>query len=333
MKFKAEAFKRGLKETSGSLILLLFIVVLFSILDSRFLTTINLTNVLRIGAITVIAVYGQTFVLLTGQIDLSMGAVASMVSIVIATCIASFGIPLIPSLLIGLLLGLFLGFINGVLVFYFKLPSFIITFGTMTSLSGLANYITRSTPIEMIGVAGFDGIGRGFLGPIPIPIIIAVIAFLILSVVLNKTSFGRTVYAIGNNKKVAILSGRRVVLIGIATYALAGFLVAVTSIILSSRICCGHPTISPDLAFDVIAAAAIGGVSLVGGRGNLVQATIGALIVVALLNGLTLINVSTYMQMVTRGLLIITAVIINNLRDEGFTKLTGIKVCNKRAGV
>jgi len=333
MKLNTEAFKRRMQESSASLILLGVIIVAMVFLDRRFFSATNIINILRIGAITVIAVYGQTLVLLTGQIDLSMGSMASLVSVIIGICLTWYNLPLAVSLIIGLICGILLGLVNGVLVFYFNLPSFIITFGMLTSLSGLARYLTTSTPIELVGVCNFEIFGRGFIGPIPIPIIIAVAAFLILRMIVLYTTYGRTLYAIGYNRNVARLSGRKVVSIGITTYAFAGLLTAITAIIMSSRIYCAHPDLASDLAFDAIAAAAIGGVSLQGGKGNLLQATVGALIVVALLNGLTLLNVSTYMQMVTRGLIIIFAVMLNNVRTEGFTNLTGISLRKQKVGV
>ena len=259
-----------------------------------------------------------------------MGSVASMASVTIGLCLAVFRLPLLPSLLAGLAVGAILGLINGVFVFYFKLPSFITTFGMATSLSGLARQLTRSTPIELTGTPNFDWIGRGFAGPIPIPIIIAVIGFVILYVVLQNTCFGRTVKAIGSNRKVSLLSGRRVTMAGITSYVLSGFLVALTSIMMSSRIYCAHPDLAPNLAFDAIAAA-VGGVSMQGEKGT-GQPTI-RLIIVSLLNGLTLVNVSTYMQMVTRGTIIILAIIVNNLRSDGFSAVTGIRIQRNKAGV
>lgn len=310
-------FRPRIPQAGGSVLVLLLLVVIVTSADPRFLSTTNLINVLRIASITVLAVYGQTFVLLTGQIDLSMGSVASMVSVVLGMSLSWYGVPLFPSVLIALLAGSALGFLNGILIFRFKLPSFITTFGMLTSLAGLANFLTRSTPIELVDTPGFDFVGRGYIGPIPIAVIVAVVAFAILRTVLTHTTFGRTVYAMGCNSSVAVLSGRRVTRAGIGAYTLAGFLVAVTAVIMSSRIYSAQPDLAPALAYDAIAAAAIGGVSLLGGRGNLVQASVGALIIAVLLNGLTLVNVSTYMQMVTRGGIIILAVAANNVRDTG----------------
>ncbi|MFA5513723.1 MAG: ABC transporter permease [Sphaerochaetaceae bacterium] len=333
MALNTKALVDRLKRTGGSLLILIVIVVVMTLIDKRFLSPENVRNILRIGAITVIAVYGQTFVMLTGQIDLSMGAVASLSSVIIGLVVVQLGWPLFISIIFALLVGALVGLVNGVLVFHFGLPSFITTFGMFTSLSGFASSLTGSTPIELAGLCNIGWIGRGFVGAVPIPIIIAAIAFIILHLVLNNTGYGRTVKAIGYNRKVALLSGRKVKLIGIITYVLSGFLVGLTAVLMSSRIYCAHPDLAPNLAFDAIAAAAVGGISMQGGKGNLVEATIGALIIVALLNGLTLVNVTTYMQMVTRGLVIIVAVALNNVRTFGFANVTGISFRRKKVGV
>jgi ribose/xylose/arabinose/galactoside ABC-type transport system permease subunit len=267
-------------------------------------------------------VYGQAIVLISGKIDLSMGSTAGIVSIALALCLQSF--PIFPSILAALLVAGFVGFVNGVLIFRYRLPAFIITFGMLTALDGAGNLITNNAPIELISVKGFGVFGGGFLGSIPIPLIIAAVSFLVLRFLMVNTLFGRTLYAVGSNETAAFLSGRNVQRTGILAYVIAGLLVGITSVVMSSRIYSGLSSIASNLAFDAIAAAALGGVGLLGGKGNLIQATVGAITISVLLNGLNLLNVTTYVQMITGGLVIVFAVLVNNLREGGFKTVTGI---------
>ncbi len=312
-----------LRSAGAGLAILVVLVTAFALFEPRFLNPINVRNIFRIAAITVLATYGQAFVLLSGKIDLSMGSLAGFVSVIAGMSLKRFGIA--PSFAIALATGVAIGVATGTLVFLFRLPAFIITFGMLTSLTGFANLLTRSAPIELIGVKGFDQVGSGYIGPVPIPVVIAVVAFLLLRTLLARTAFGRTIVALGYNERVARLAGRKTVATGIATYGIAGFLVAAAALIMSSRVYSAQPNLAPELPFEAIAAAAIGGVSLRGGKGNLLQATVGALIVTTLINGLNLLNVSTYLQMMTRGAIILLAVVVNNVREIGLVPLLDIR--------
>ncbi len=312
------------KSAGGALAILLILAVVFSLLQPRFLNPANVRNIFRIAAITVLAAYGQALVLLTGKIDLSMGSLAGFVSVIVGMVVRELGI--LPGFAVGLMTGAILGLVNGILVFRYRLSAFIVTFGMLTSLAGLANLLTNSAPIELIGVRGFEVIGSGYAGPVPIPVIIAAGAYVVLRTMLVRTTLGRTIVAIGFNERVAWLSGRPTVLTGIVAYLLAGLLAAAAALIMSSRVYSAQPNLATELPFEAIAACAVGGISLSGGRGNLLQATIGALIVATLLNGLNLVNVSTYMQMMTRGGLILLAVVVNNIRETGFAELTGFRL-------
>jgi ribose/xylose/arabinose/galactoside ABC-type transport system permease subunit len=312
-----------LKDASASVVLLLLLIVFFAVVDSKFLRTQNIINILRVASITVLAVYGQTLVLISGKIDLSMGSVAGIVSAVLAMCLQK--LPIFPSIVIVLALAALIGLIIGILVFGFNFPAFIITFGMLIGLDGLGSLITNNAPIELISVENFGFLGSGMLLGIPVPLIIAVVCFFIFRFLLSKTYYGRTLYALGNNPTATYLSGRNVRLTGIITFMLSSVLVGATSVVLSSRIYSGLSSISPNLAFDAIAAAALGGISLSGGKGNLLQATTGAVTVTVLMNGLNILNVGTYYQMIAGGMIILFAVVANNIRETGFSTLTGFK--------
>jgi ribose/xylose/arabinose/galactoside ABC-type transport system permease subunit len=301
-------------ETLGPLLFLIGLAVLLSYLEPRFLAATNLLNVLRLASALSLATYGESIVLICGGIDLSLGSLAGLVSVIVALAAERAGV--LPAFTLGLVLGVLLGASNGVLVTRFRLPSFVATFGMLTYAEGLANYLTGGTPVEFMP-AGFDLLGGGYLGPIPIPVVVTAFTLVCMTLVLNRTKLGRCIYAVGGNERAARLSGIHVDRVRAAAFALSGLLGALASIVLTSRINSGQPNLEPALPFQAIAAAAIGGVSMRGGEGNLAQATVGVLVVTVINNGLNLLNVSTYVQMMATGLVILLAVVLDALRRHG----------------
>lgn len=298
-------------ETVGPLLFLVVLAAGLAAFQPRFLGPANLLNVLRLASAVSLATYGESIVLICGGIDLSLGSLAGLVSVVIALAARQLGI--LPAFGLGLGLGAALGASNGILVSRFRVPAFVATFGMLTYADGLANYITGGTPVEFMP-AGFDYLGGGYMGPIPVPVLVTGVTLVWLHLTLKRTRIGRTIYAVGGNERAARLSGINVARVRAAAYTLSGLLGGLAAIVLTSRINSGQPTLEPALPFQAIAAAAIGGVSMRGGEGNLVQATVGVLIVTVINNGLNLLNVSTYVQMMATGLVILVAVSVDALR-------------------
>ena len=312
MKFKGSPKRQW--EQAGIVTILGVICVVIALLEPRFLTRSNLLNVLRLSAILALATYGQAVVILGGGIDLSIGSIAAMVSVLSAMMASTFGI--IPGFAIGVLVGAALGGINGVLISRFRVPAFIATFGMLVYAEGLANYVSKGAPIEFMP-EGFGFLGSGYIGPIPVPILVAVIMFILVHLLLTRTKLGRYLFAIGGNDKATWLSGVDIGRYRISSYVTSGVLTGLAALVLTSRINSGQANIAPSLPFDTIAAVAIGGISLYGGEGKLIQAVLGATIISVINNALNLINVSTYVQMMVMGGVILIAVSFDNLRRSG----------------
>jgi len=304
-------------EQAGIVTILVVICVVIALLEPRFLSRSNLLNVLRLSAILALATYGQAVVIIGGGIDLSIGSIAAMVSVLSAMMTSTLGI--IPGFVIGVLVGAALGGINGVLISQFRVPAFIATFGMLVYAEGIANYISKGAPIEFMP-EGFGFLGSGYIGPIPVPIIIAVMMFILVHLLLNRTKLGRCLFAIGGNDRATWLSGVDVGKYRISSYVSSGVLTGLAALVLTSRINSGQANIAPSLPFDTIAAVAIGGISLYGGEGKLIQAVLGATIISVINNALNLINVSTYVQMMVMGGVILIAVSFDNLRRSGSKK-------------
>ncbi len=301
-------------ETLGPLLFLVALAVLLGSLHPRFLVPTNLLNVLRLASAVSLATYGESIVLIAGGIDLCLGSLAGLVSVAVALAARQLGI--LPAFALGLLLGAALGASNGLLVTRFRVPAFVATFGMLTYADGLANYITGGTPVEFMP-PGFDVLGGGYLGPFPVPALVAGLTLVAMHLVLDRTRLGRSIRAVGGNEQAAWLSGIHVARVRLAAFILSGLLGALAATILTSRINSGQPSLAPALPFQAIAAAAIGGVSMRGGEGNLLQATVGVLIVTVINNGLNLLNVSTYVQMIATGAVILVAVSMDAQRRHG----------------
>ncbi|MGN1384958.1 MAG: ribose ABC transporter permease RbsC [Bacillus sp. (in: firmicutes)] len=295
----------------GPLLGLIVLVVVVSIMNPSFLAPLNILNLLRQVAINALIAYGMTFVILTGGIDLSVGAILALSSTLMAGMMVS-GMDPILAILVGCLLGAIMGAVNGLLITKGKMAPFIVTLATMTIFRGLTMVYTNGNPITGLGDSFmFQVFGRGYFLGIPVPAITMIITFVILWVILHKTPFGRQTYAIGGNEKAAIISGIKVDRVKIMIYSLAGLLAALAGAILTSRLNSASPTAGDSYELDAIAAVVLGGTSLSGGRGWLVGTLIGALIIGTLNNGLNLLGVSSFFQMVVKGGVIILAVLMD----------------------
>jgi ribose transport system permease protein len=287
---------------------LLLIVATLAILTPVFLSLLNILNVLRQASINGFQAFGLTLVIISGGIDLSVGSVVAFSGMVTALLILG-GVPAFLSILAGLIAGTLIGVINGLLIAKGKLQPFIATLGSMLVFRGLTLYISNGVPASKLGDGLVGFIGRGFVFGIPTPVYLLLIVFVVIALVLQKTVFGKRVYAIGGNKKAALLSGINVDRSLITIYAISGFLAALAGIVLMSRVDSAVPTAGVSFELSAIAAAVIGGVSLAGGKGKASGTLIGILIIAIIINGLNLIGTSAYLQQVITGLIIIAAVI------------------------
>lgn len=298
---------------NGALVGLIALIIVLAIATPAFLTFDNIVNVgVQAAAIAIIA-FGMTFVIVTGGIDLSVGAVAALGGMVSAFMWAEAGLPGWITLLIGLLVGLVSGMIVGLSIAYGKLPAFIATLAMMSITRGLTLVVSEGSPIassEAVNWMGTD------LGPIPVPIIMMVIAGLLCWFILSRTVLGRSMYAIGGNLEAARLSGLPVRRILISVYALSGVFAAWAGIVMTARLSSAQPNTGMGYELDAIAAVVIGGASLAGGRGGAWGTFVGAILLAVIRNGLNLLNVSSFWQQIVIGIVIALAVGFDVIRNK-----------------
>ncbi|WP_025950767.1 ABC transporter permease [Geobacillus thermocatenulatus] len=299
----------------GMLMILIGLVILMSILSPTFFTTGNLLNIVRQMSVVGIVAIGVTIVIITTGIDLSSGSVIALVSVVAASFAHPDTYPVIVPMLIGLGLGLLTGVINGTIISKANIAPFIVTLGMMTAARGAALLFSDGRPIGNLSPS-FLWIGQGDVLGIPVPILIFALVGVISYILLNKTKFGKYVYAIGGNEQAAIIAGVNVDKYKIFVYAYAGLLSGLAGLILTSRISSGQPTAGVMYELDAIAAAVIGGTSLAGGIGTIGGTIVGALIIGVMNNGLDLLNVSPYWQQILKGVIITVAVFIDSRKNR-----------------
>lgn len=279
----------------------------FTIANPRFIQVDNLFTMARQVSMYGIASIGMTFVILIAGIDLSTGSIITMVNILCSYMMVNMGMNMWLAILCSLIAATLVGVLNGFMVSTVGIPAIIATFATQTIFAGAAYILCGGTPIF-----GFDErfkiFGQGYIGPVPIPVIIMVICFAIGSFILNKTYFGRYFYAVGGNEEAARLSGIRVKRIKYLIYALSGFFAGLAGLVLLSRTNSGQPTAGDGYEFDVITCVVLGGVSVNGGYGKFSNVVAGVLIIGALNNGMVLLNVSQYSQMIIKGVILALAV-------------------------
>lgn len=298
----------------GILMVLVLLVVLMSIFAPNFNRVDNLLNIARSISVNAILAAGLTFVILTGGIDLSVGSIVAA-SGVVAVIAAIAGVPAPLAVLIGMAVGGACGLANGVLTAYLALAPFIVTLGTMTFLRGLAYTITNGQPIVASDL-NFKNLGNGYLLGIPVPVIAMVAVFIVAWFVLERTRYGRHVYAVGGNPQAARLAGVRVNRIILSVYVVAGICAGLAGVIFAARVISAQPTAGTGYELDAIAAVVLGGTSLVGGRGRILGTLIGAVILGVLTTGLILLNVQFFTQLLIKGVVIIVAVAIDSLKQR-----------------
>jgi len=299
---------------AGILVIFILACIVLSIASPYFLTVANLTNVVRQFSMTAIMAVGMTMVIITGGIDLSVGSIVALSGCVLAWLLVE-GYPIPVAMVVGILVGIGVGLVNGMLVVGVGLPPFIATLGTMGIARGLALVITKGYPIQPLPKEYLFW-GQGYLGPIPVPVIVMIIVMLLGHLFLSRTATGRYIYCIGSNSVAARLSGIRVGRVLLLVYILSGAMAALAAIILVSRLSSAQADNGQGWELDVIAATVIGGTSLAGGEGTIFGSLIGAAMMGVIRNALVLLRVSVYWQTVVIGVVIVLAVSLDVLRQR-----------------
>lgn len=300
------------KGNAGILIAFAALFVFLSIFSDAFLSSGNMLSVLRQICVNALLALGMTLVLIVSGIDLSVGSVVGLVGVIVVLMVNA-GIPWYIAIISGLVLGALIGLINGSIVALIGMPPFIVTLAMMGLLRGVAYTLTngRSIPCED---DFFNSIGNGRWIGIPIPVFVVAIVAVIIAIILYSMRFGRRMYAIGGNENAARFSGIKVKSVVIRVYIISAVLAALAGIILASRMYSGQPSAGQSYESDAIAAAVLGGTSFTGGIGTVGGTIIGALFIGFLTNGLNLLHISSYVQMIIKGVVIILAVTIDVLR-------------------
>ena len=295
----------------GTIIGLILIIVVFSSLSDVFLTQRNLVNILQQSSLNACIAIGMTLVIISGGIDLSVGPIAALTAVICATAIVA-GYPIILVFAMALAIGAACGLLNGLLIAYASLQPFIVTLGTLSVLRALALIFTGGNPI--LGVpAEFRTLFTSELLGLPAPVIVVAVISVIVWVLLARTPLGEYILAVGGNEEAARVSGVPVERTKIAVYVISGLLAALAALILVARLGAAEPTLGNLWELEAIAAAAIGGASLSGGKGSIIGTIIGAIVLGAMRNGLTLLNVQAFYQLLATGIIIIAAMLIDRL--------------------
>lgn len=290
----------------GIYIVLFAMILFFSISSKAFLSASNLFNILRQVAVVGTAAVGMTFVMLTGGIDLSVGAIIGVTGIITALLMV-WGVPPVVAVLVALAVGVLLGMINAALINELRVPPLIVTLGMMTALRGLAYLITGGMPVFGFPES-FTLLGQGYIYVIPVPVIIMAVTFLAGYLVLEKFTLGRYIYGVGGNEEASRLSGINVKKIKYLVYSISGFVCGVAGVVLLSRTNSGQPKAGTSYEMDIITAVVLGGVSIAGGQGRITGVVAGVLIMGILSNGMIIMNVGDYVQRIVQGLVLVAAV-------------------------
>lgn len=309
-----ELNKNNIIQNYGSQIALVLLLIVLSIISPDFRTLQNLLSLLRQSSVNGLIAFGMTVVILTGGIDLSVGSTLALTALLGAGMLKG-GVPTIVVLVIVLLLGIVLGFMNGLMVVNGNIQPFIATLVSMTAYRGIAMIYCNGRPISGLGASAlFNAIGNGKLLGIPVPVWIMILIFAIFLFFLQKTTVGRGIYATGSNSNAASLAGISISKVKYLVYMASGFAASLAGLILVSRLGSAQPTLGSGYELDAIAAVAVGGTSMAGGRGKIVGTLTGVIIIAALNNGMNIIGISSYYQQVVKALVILLAVLSDRRR-------------------
>ena len=296
-------------------IVLIGFVILFSTLSPVFLKPDNLFNIGKQVAVLGIVSVGMACVIVTGGIDLSVGSLLALNGVIGAMLIVNTGWDPLFAVLVAIMIGILSGAISGIIIVFLNIPPLIATLAMMTIIRGLVYIVSKGRPIYGLP-EGFTILGQGYIWLIPIPMIFMFIIFMIGSFFMNNTCLGRYIYAVGGNEEVTRMVGINVKKVKILVYVISGFLTSVAGVLLLARLNSGQPTVGTDTALDVITAVVLGGVSISGGEGKISGVLAGALIIGVISNGLIIMNVGEFYQMVVKGIVLIIAVSVDQLTKK-----------------
>ena len=295
----------------GTLLGLVILCVVFASMTDVFMTQRNLVNILQQSSINACVAIGMTLVIISGGIDLSVGPIAALSAVIAATLLVG-DYPIALAIGVGLAIGIACGFVNGALIFYCGLQPFIVTLGTLSIFRALALIYTGGNPI--LGVPKeFRTIFSSTLWIFPVPVVVVAIVGIIVYFILAKTPLGEYILAVGGNEEAARISGVPIARTKISAYVISGLLTSLAAVILVARLGAAEPTLGNLWELEAIAASAIGGASLMGGKGSIVGTILGAIVLGAMRNGLTLLNVQAFYQLLATGLIIILAMLVDRL--------------------
>jgi ribose/xylose/arabinose/galactoside ABC-type transport system permease subunit len=294
--------------------LLLVLVLGLALFAPRFLDPTNLANVSRVAAVLALAACGQAVIILVGGIDLSVGSVAALMSVVIVLNIDR-GVPV--AMVMGVVVALAVGVINGLLVARFDVPPFLVTLGMLTGLHGLASVLVGGIPLEAPAGGGFSWLSSRAIGPFPVPFLLAVAALGVLALLLRGTVLGRAWFLVGSNRQAAAAAGVHVRRTLFAAYVVGALFAALAGLVLTARVHSGQPNLFPSLPFEAIAACAIGGLPLTGGAASAARVLVGVSVIALADNGLQLLDLSSAAQLIVIGVLTVGAVLVQQTRLRG----------------
>lgn len=307
--------------STGPLLALVLISLILALVSDRFLSVRNIMNIFRQSSINGFVALGMMFAILTAGIDLSVGSALAFSGAVLGITVVKWGLHPLIGIMLSISIGTLIGVLNGILLTKLRLPHpFISTMGTMNIFRGLTLIAMAATPISNMPPS-IRFLGGSFIGPLPVSFIALILMYIAAHFFLNNTRTGRYIYAVGGNKNAAELSGINVDKILIIVYALSGFMAAIASLVLAGRVNAVYPLAGNGYEMDAIAACIIGGTSFFGGKGTVWGTLVGALIMGVIRNGLNLLNVSSSLQTVSIGIIIIIAVYIDVLRQQQVKKV------------
>ena len=318
----ATRFKNGVvkyfKDNIGIIIALLAMFIFLTVFPttrSTFLTPKNMFNILRQNASNLFLATGMTMVIILGGIDLSVGSVIALSGVVAAGCVVNFGLPEAVGFIAAVAVGAVVGLFNGFIICKTDIPPFIVTLASMNITKGIALVLTGGAPIRCMTDA-FKFPGAGYVGPVPTPVILMIVIFVIADLMINKTQLGRHIYAVGGNVQAAKFSGISVQKVKFIVYAYTGVMAGIAGVVIASRLYSGQPTAGDGAEMDAIASVVVGGTSMSGGSGRIGGTLIGVLIIGVLNNGLNLMGVDSNFQYIVKGLVILLAVYVDFLRNK-----------------